>query len=552
MRGLKWAEGAFCLFDVHASPMTSKRSQSRRREAPLVYCSIRHSGLKVTELASEELGFRFTTLPVDLPRSRLVLGLHEHEMPEIVPKLRSTATVGRLPGADSATDKATTEEFRSLSRMLDPMLFSEGFPETWLLPRDMCKLQAAMEASPRQPYILKPRNSSEGNGIRLLLSISDVGQRKDDAVVQRYVDAPLLVDGLKFDLRLYVLVKQLKPLEIWMCREGLVRLCTDEYETPSKKNMHNVTAHLTNYSLNKRAPRFVHTEDEHGAGGSKRSLSSMLPTILEALPGVDEDELWTRLSSVTIRGMLPLVPFLLDADRQHRQGLQSGKSRGPHLSQLFGVDLLLDRHGMPWFLEVNSFPSLSINCTVPFSGEGKCCRCMDDYKPHVHAQSAVDHHVKLCVVRGALQLLMEHYGKPLDSDDGTSSAAVDATTATFENGTSTKVFDGPASFIPLVLDGAMIRVLDVLSQLAESFGGCCKRGSAFADPFRLRKVFTALGVDEHQVDFQVRQLAQQQDGLSLLAVARSILDGVVLRTEAASLTDALTTALQETPSLIKD
>merc|ERR1719265_1105701 len=114
--------------------MSSKRRQSKPRESPLVYCSIRHSGLTVTQLASEDLGLRFSTLPVDLPRARLVLGLHEHDMVEVWPSLRSTASVGRLFGADNATDKFTTEELRSLARALDPALFSEGFPETWLLP----------------------------------------------------------------------------------------------------------------------------------------------------------------------------------------------------------------------------------------------------------------------------------------------------------------------------------------------------------------------------------------------------------------------------------
>ena len=67
----------------------------------------------------------------------------------------------------------------------------------------------------------------------------------------RYIKKPLLLDGLKFDLRLYVLVTQLKPLEVSICNEGMARFCTQDYKQPTKDNLKNLYMHLTNYSLNK-------------------------------------------------------------------------------------------------------------------------------------------------------------------------------------------------------------------------------------------------------------------------------------------------------------
>lgn len=59
------------------------------------------------------------------------------------------------------------------------------------------------------------------------------------------------MDGLKFDLRVYVVVIGINPINAFIYEEGLARFCTEPYEKPNKENFKRIYMHLTNYSLNK-------------------------------------------------------------------------------------------------------------------------------------------------------------------------------------------------------------------------------------------------------------------------------------------------------------
>ena len=52
-------------------------------------------------------------------------------------------------------------------------------------------------------------------------------------IVSRYIKNPLLINGLKFDLRMYVLLTSVNPLRVYLFEDGLVRFATEPYVTPS-------------------------------------------------------------------------------------------------------------------------------------------------------------------------------------------------------------------------------------------------------------------------------------------------------------------------------
>jgi len=58
----------------------------------------------------------------------------------------------------------------------------------------------------------------------------------------------MLINERKFDLRIYVVITSINPLRIYLYNEGIVRFATENY---TKKKLHNLFIHLTNYSINK-------------------------------------------------------------------------------------------------------------------------------------------------------------------------------------------------------------------------------------------------------------------------------------------------------------
>ena len=59
----------------------------------------------------------------------------------------------------------------------------------------------------------------------------------DMTIVQEYLDKPFLLEGYKFDLRVYVLILSCDPMRIFLFNDGLVRMSTEKYCNPSDGNV---------------------------------------------------------------------------------------------------------------------------------------------------------------------------------------------------------------------------------------------------------------------------------------------------------------------------
>lgn len=324
-------------------------------------------------------------------------GVSFHDNENIV-----SGQVNKFPGMIEMLRKINMSRAVRTMQELFPEEY-DFYPRSWILPEEFQQFATQIrmvkenDATVNLTFIVKPDGGSQGDGIYLIRDPSDLklmaGTQAKQAVVQEYINKPLLIDKLKFDIRLYVLIKSLEPLEIYIAKEGLTRFCTEPYQEPSQKNLSHVFMHLTNYSLNVHSGNFVHSDSQNT--GSKRTFSSVLYRL--AAKGVDIKKVWSDIIAVVIKTVIALVPEL---KVYYQADIPPGKP-GPTCFQILGFDILLMKNLKPILLEVNSNPSMRIE------HEQEVAPGVFEYVP-----SPVDEEVKVGVIRDTLRLMDPGTKKP--------------------------------------------------------------------------------------------------------------------------------------------
>lgn len=225
-----------------------------------------------------------------------------------------------------------------------------GFmPKTYILPQDLTTLRKYWPKYSQKNYkwIIKPPASARGTGIKVVNRWAQIPKRKP-IIVQKYIERPLLINGSKFDLRLYVLVTSINPLRVYMYHNGLVRFASVKYSSKSD-TLNDRCMHLTNYSINKFSSNYSKNEDVNACHGHKWTLKSLW-TYLENR-NVDTSGLWSAMRNLVLRTILAGENSIYNMIKLNVESKYS-------TFELFGFDVLLDSELVPWLLEVNISPSL--------------------------------------------------------------------------------------------------------------------------------------------------------------------------------------------------
>uniref|UniRef100_A0A8D0AN89 Tubulin tyrosine ligase-like family, member 7 n=1 Tax=Sander lucioperca TaxID=283035 RepID=A0A8D0AN89_SANLU len=281
---------------------------------------------------------------------------------EKIAELRNYQRINHFPGMGEICRKDCLA--RNMSKMIkcQPQEYS-FIPKTWIFPAEYTQFQNYVKELRRKrkqkTFIVKPANGAMGHGISLIRNCEKL-PAQEHFIVQEYLDKPFLMEGYKFDLRIYILVTSCDPLRIFLYNDGLVRMGTEKYHAPSEANLSQLYMHLTNYSVNKHNENFE--RDETVDKGSKRSIS----WFTEFLRTNDYDvaKFWGDVSELVVKTIIVAEPHVLHAYRMCRPGQPPGSDSV--CFEVLGFDIILDRKLKPWLLEINRAPSFGTDQKIDY------------------------------------------------------------------------------------------------------------------------------------------------------------------------------------------
>ncbi|CEL92347.1 unnamed protein product [Vitrella brassicaformis CCMP3155] len=327
-------------------------------DAPLVRENFIHNGFTQTEGHDWQILWAGSVL-----RDTIYEQMNEHQK------------VNHFPGSTELTRKDRLWcSFAAMRRYYGDEVF-DFLPESYILPEQYDLFVAAYHwysgvGSPTnspissrqqntQLWIVKPTCSSRGRGIFLLRDLRELPGREEGCIVSRYIDNPYLIQDLKFDLRVYVLVTGFDPLRVYVYKEGLTRFASSRYTCGDLSRF----KHLTNYAVNKNAAHYVANKDSRVDNiGHKWSLTALNKHL--RYMGVDMHSVWRKVMDVIMKTLLSIEHTVIE----------KSKTTVPYKSncfELYGFDILLDSNLKPWLMEVNLSPSLQADTPLDRKVKGQ-------------------------------------------------------------------------------------------------------------------------------------------------------------------------------------
>nr|CCA20615.1 tubulintyrosine ligase family putative [Albugo laibachii Nc14] len=219
-------------------------------------------------------------------------------------------------------------------------------------------------------WILKPARSSQGRGIKLFTTLAALHdhlrhdlqgsqiKRNRIWIVQKYIESPIgLGDTFsqpvgtlehqptgsrKFDIRQWVLVTNLSPLQVYWYRHNYARFSSKNY---TLRDIDDRFTHLCNHSVQKayQVSKIVPNTQHSTCIRHSQELQQMLRFVAFFTHSTQLPSL-TPMKAATRRAIQAVVPKL--------QAVGKG-------FEWLGIDFLIDSELHVWLLEVNISPDMS-------------------------------------------------------------------------------------------------------------------------------------------------------------------------------------------------
>ena len=159
-------------------------------------------------------------------------------------------------------------------------------------------------------------------------------------ILQKYLEKPLLYQGRKFDIRLWVLIIYNQEDDIYIFKQGHLKATCTQYNPDSN----DLYVHLTNYSVQKYNENFSKIEI-----GNEIPFSSFQNELDKSNSGID-----------FYKDIYPKIARIVRITGGAAKGKINFLNK-KYCFEIFGYDFILDENYQPYLLEINTNPGLEIS-----------------------------------------------------------------------------------------------------------------------------------------------------------------------------------------------
>jgi len=272
--------------------------------------------------------------------------------------MKKAQKIGEMPKLDLISDKGKFASHMERFRRKFPKEYS-FIPVSFIIPSQLADLKVAMDGDEKglapttndgmAYWLIKPRASCCGRGIRLVNTYAEVPQDKKGQyaghIAQRFMSNPYPIvgynpegepGGYKLIIRLFVIVTTFEPMSVFVVPDGPMFYTRRPHSLKSKA-WKDRASFITDYF-------FTHAQADLGT-----TLSRLRNNYMRDTRGDDDTEIWRKIKHATVKTLIPLSERLA---QQEKELLPYERSS----YHIFGYDISVNNHTDPVVIEVNAHP----------------------------------------------------------------------------------------------------------------------------------------------------------------------------------------------------
>ena len=192
-------------------------------------------------------------------------------------------------------------------------------------------------------WLIKPKNKDSEDSIHFFKSLEN---ENESFIITNYISNPHLINGKKYTIRFFVLVSGLKPLRIYIYKEGIVNFAKEDFSLNLSK-LNNKYIHLTNNKIKNEFNHKIKNKEE----GKKLTLTKYLSYLKEN--DIEYLSLIEKINDIIIKTIISCFEHLLSK-------LDKYNLNDRNFFNLFGFDILINKEYEPILLDVENRPDMHI------------------------------------------------------------------------------------------------------------------------------------------------------------------------------------------------